>query len=141
MNILYVIGNGFDLKLKMETSFKNFLSSYKKIKSTNETIQKLKKNISNDVETWCDLEIRLGDYTQYLKSEEEFDIINLNIRENLSNYLKEQEKLFDISKIDKNKLLNNLSYPEDSLLPTDKKKLIEFKTNGNLSNGTLEYLH
>ena len=46
MQILYIIGNGFDLNLGLETSYNHFYNYYKAVESDNINVQKLKKNIS-----------------------------------------------------------------------------------------------
>jgi hypothetical protein len=56
MQILYIIGNGFDLSLGLKTSYNNFYQYYKTVESDNVNIQKLKKNISKTYESWADLE-------------------------------------------------------------------------------------
>lgn len=67
MQILYIIGNGFDLNLDLKTSYNDFYKYYETVESKNPNVQKLKEHISKTYDSWADLELALGDYTQHLK--------------------------------------------------------------------------
>ena len=90
MNILYIIGNGFDLNLGMRTRYSDFYKYYKSIKSPSTLIDVLKENISNDIENWSDLELELGRYTKNLNSIKEFEEVYEDIGDNLGEYLKQE---------------------------------------------------
>ncbi|QZT37063.1 bacteriophage abortive infection AbiH family protein [Halosquirtibacter xylanolyticus] len=48
MNILYILGNGFDLQLGLKTSYNDFYNYYTKLKDNpSEEITKLRSSISN----------------------------------------------------------------------------------------------
>lgn len=72
MQILYLIGNGFDVNLGMKTKYTDFYKFYQEIETESTILKNLKKNINRKVITWSDLELRLGEYTQSLKTDEEF---------------------------------------------------------------------
>lgn len=127
MQILYIIGNGFDLNLGLKTSYNHFYEYYKNVKSDNVNVQKLKDNISKTYESWSDLELALGNYTQHLEKIEEFDDILLDIGEELSKYLLIEEKKLENYEIDQPKFFDYLSFPEKLFLPADKEKLIGLK--------------
>jgi hypothetical protein len=127
MNILFLIGNGFDLNLGMNTRYRDFYKYYESIESSNVLIQKLKVEISKDIENWADLELALGKYTSNLNTADEFEAVFEDIEDKLADYLKEVESNFDYSQMDRKKLLNHLVYPENSLPNADKNELIEFK--------------
>lgn len=144
MQILYIIGNGFDLNLDLETSYNHFYKYYKDVESDNVNVQKLKDNISKTYESWSDLELELGKYTQHLEKVEEFDQISFDIGEKLSKYLHLEEKKLENSEFDQQKFFEYLCYPERLFLPADKEKLIEFKKtwinhHWNLNIYTLNY--
>jgi hypothetical protein len=44
MNIVYIIGNGFDLNLKLDTSYRDFYEYYKKQPSKDDNRRKEKGN-------------------------------------------------------------------------------------------------
>ncbi len=127
MQILYIIGNGFDLNLGLKTSYNHFYQYYKTVESSNSNVQKLKENISKTYESWANLELALGNYTQYLKKTDELDEILLDIGEQLSKYLRLEEKKLEKYEIDQQKFFDYLSFPEKLFLPADKETLIEFK--------------
>ncbi len=120
MNILFLIGNGFDLNLGLKTKYKDFYKYYESIQSKSEAINQLKSSISNNIENWSDLELELGNYTKNIKSEKEFVEIYEDISDKLADYLQEEEQRFDFKKIDGKKLYDYFSYPERSLLPADR---------------------
>lgn len=123
MNVLYIIGNGFDLNLNLQTSYEHFFEYYKNQKNDNDIIIKLKENIKGKKKDWSDLELALGGYFKELDSEEEFDMIFDDIKFNLSQFLKVQESNFNIQDVDSPKFLRDLIYPEEYLLFTDQVNL------------------
>lgn len=128
MQILYIIGNGFDLNLGLKTSYNDFYQYYKTIKSDNVNVQKLKDNISKTYDSWADLEIALGNYTQHLDKVEELDNILLDIGEQLSKYLHlEEDKLKDYE-INQRKFFDYLCFPENLFLPADKENISGIKS-------------
>ena len=112
MNILYIIGNGFDLNLDLKTSYKDFYDYYKAVKSSKDNVNKLKRQISNNYKNWSDLELALGQYTEEFNSTDDFDEVFEDIGEQLAEYLKKEENKFDFNKINKEKLFENLVKPE-----------------------------
>ena len=123
MNILYVIGNGFDLNLNLNTSYEHFFEYYKNQTNKNEIISKLKESIKGKKKDWSDLELTLGEYFKEISSEEEFDLIFDDIKFNLSQYLRDQEANFDISDINYSKFFEYLIYPDKNLLLSDQIEL------------------
>ena len=64
MNILFLIGNGFDLNIGLNTRFQNALSYYLKKSNNNPRTQKFKKDIDKNFEKWSDFENQMGIYTK-----------------------------------------------------------------------------
>ena len=61
MNVLFLIGNGFDINLGMPTDYQSFYDFYLKQKSDSEAISKMKKYLAQErYESWSDLEWGLG---------------------------------------------------------------------------------
>lgn len=127
MNILFIIGNGFDLNLGMKTSYADFYKYYKKVKSKNDNIAKLKSHISSNNETWADLELELGKYTKNIKQPDELEEVFYDILDSLSKYLKLQEKKFDILKYGGRRIFDELGFPEKFLLEADRTELYKYK--------------
>jgi len=127
MNILYIVGNGFDLNLGMKTSYSDFYKYYNQILSKSPSVLKLKTNISKDILNWSDLELALGKYTEKLNSANEFHEVFEDIGDNLADYLKIQE---DESNCENTKLdvfFNDLSNPEKYLLTADRNAVYNHK--------------
>jgi hypothetical protein len=144
MNIVYIIGNGFDLNLGMKTRYTDFYEYYKLIKSDKSSIKQLKNEILNNYQTWSDLELAIGNYTQKLNSTEEFDEVFEDILDKLSEYLEKEENSFDLNVIDKQLFYHYLSYPEKYLLKADEIKIknfkeLEYKGNWKIDIITLNY--
>lgn len=49
MNIVFLIGNGFDLNLNLKTKYRHFYENYISTPSKNATIEKFKKVLSNNI--------------------------------------------------------------------------------------------
>lgn len=106
MNILFLIGNGFDINLGLETSYNDFYNFYVNQESKNDLIKKFKKTIKLDKNLWSDLELKFGEYTDELKNYEEFNECYNDISKNLSLYMEIQENGFKSEKYDIEKLKN-----------------------------------
>ncbi|WP_299007375.1 AbiH family protein [uncultured Tenacibaculum sp.] len=134
MKILHIIGNGFDLNLDLNTSYKDFYDFYKSIESSSDNINNLKNNISNNYKNWSDLELALGQYTEEFETIDDFDEVFEDIGEQLAEYLKKEESKFDFSTINKEKFFENLVKPEVYLPTADNNKIKTFKNS--YSNST-----
>lgn len=127
MNILFLIGNGFDLNLGLKTRYLDFIKYYLDIESINEVVQKHKNNILKDYPNWSDLELALGAYTENILLPTEFDLFFEDILDHLGDYLTEQEQILHINKINISKFLEYLCYPDQSLPQGDRNKILTFK--------------
>ena len=127
MNILFLIGNGFDLNLGMNTRYSDFCEYYQTVDSQSNYVNKLKNNISKDLKNWSDLELALGEYTENINSQTEFDTAFEDIGGKLSDYLEKEERKLDFSKLDGKGIYDYLAFPEKSLPQADQNKIISFK--------------
>ena len=128
MKILHIIGNGFDLNLKIKTSYSHFYKHYELLETKNPNLLELKKEIISNKNNWSDLEIAFGKYTKHIKDLIKLDEIADDLRESLGDYLEEQENLFDFTKIDRKLLFDYLCFPEDSFPATDKTAIENYTT-------------
>ena len=84
MNLLFVLGNGFDLQLGLPTSYHDFYQYYVNTPSSSEAIARLKDEISADQQNWSDLELALGkitaDYSDVDTSCEVYDDIQIELQ-------------------------------------------------------------
>ena len=101
MNIVCVLGNGFDLNLGLKTSYKDFYGFYLKQEDEGkQSVRELKEAIGSEIDNWSDLELMLGTYTKNLCSTDEIDDIFFDISEKLAAYLEGEEKKFKFSSKD-----------------------------------------
>lgn len=126
MNILFIIGNGFDLNLGLKTGYADFYNYYTELSSNDETIKNFKNTIADNIKNWSDLELSLGKYTEELKSENELDVIYDDLLTHLSTYLIKEENDFDFSKINLKEFYDSLISPECVLPRADKDVLQAF---------------
>ena len=92
MNIVYLVGNGFDLNLGMETEYKHFFKYYLSNIGSNDSphIKKFKDTLKKDKEKWSYLEEELGKYSKEMEKEEAI-ILHDHLIEHLSKYLASEE--------------------------------------------------
>ena len=129
MNILYMIGNGFDIHIGLATSYHDFLQYYLKqpLPDIDEVgkryIKRLKQAINKDIKCWSNLEYQFGQHLSRLGKVgsavhpilEELDIINDDLRENLSKYIEVQDKNATFPPDARGKLIQDLIRPEQYL--------------------------
>ncbi len=137
MNIVYLLGNGFDINIGMATRYSDFYEAYNSIATDNETIKKLKGSIQNYISkkqtnekltdkeiNWSDLELALGKYCKEFTTNEEFEEAYNDLVDNLGEYLENEENSYDFSLQDKTKLQRTFLNPHHFLTETDR-ELIE----------------
>lgn len=112
MNILYILGNGFDKAQGLATTYKEFYHDWLDKKPESELEQKVLSSIKGDFDTWADLEKRLGEYTAEWADEATFqDVLNLfNFR--LKEYLANQESRVNDMNLSRSRLVSHLCQPE-----------------------------
>lgn len=129
MNVVYLIGNGFDLNLGLKTSYNDFYNFYTKKKSSSSIVQKFKSSISSDLTKWADLELELGNYTKSIENLDALDEIHADIVDELADYLDEIQINFSRNKVTEDKksnFLQDLFHPEKFLRNRDQISLNNF---------------
>lgn len=129
MNILFFIGNGFDINLGMKTRYSDFYEYYKGTESKSSIIKDLKEEIANGIVNWSDLELAFGKYTKKLKDLNEFDEVYEDIVNNLAEYLTEEESKYDFKKIKLDTFLEDLRSPEYYLADEDVQEIRSYQSN------------
>lgn len=112
MNVLYIIGNGFDKAQGMKTSypeFYQFLMTNSDICS--DLMQQLKEEIKADKELWSDMEIAFGQYSSRISTAEDMENLYFELSDKLQYYLMEEEKSFNPSDKLKNKFVGDFVHP------------------------------
>jgi len=128
MNIVYLIGNGFDLSLDLPTAYSDFYNYYLDQPNRDPEIENLKNSIETDRVNWSDLEEALGKYTINLHTKEALIRLHKDLINNLRTYLEKIEA--DCNCDDsQNELINRyLIYPETILPYTDQQGIQTFKS-------------
>lgn len=91
MNITFLIGNGFDLNQNKKTSYQDFYNYYLNIDSPKKDVSIFKKDISEDISSWADLELKFGEYTKKIEREESFYHVLEDLIFHISEFIKKQE--------------------------------------------------
>lgn len=132
MNILYLIGNGFDLNLNLKTSYKDFYNFIleKNNQKDLDIVAKFKNEVNNEPTNWSDLEFELGKFTAEIDSIEDADNLHDYLIDQLSSYLKLIEDTWNIEDIERKKIINYLLFPiENRLLPVENTEINTIKDN------------
>ncbi|GHV04149.1 hypothetical protein AGMMS50229_04870 [Campylobacterota bacterium] len=97
MKILFLIGNGFDLNVGLNTRYKDALGFYLQEQKTDERIEKFQKDIkqdrNNDFKNWADFETKLGVYTEQYNQDtvDDFCFCVKDFKSSLIKHLKNEE--------------------------------------------------
>ena len=113
MNLLFLIGNGFDINLGLKTGYPDFYRYYKTIDSQDPDILAMKESIEKD-SCWSDLEHGLGVYSEEMRSKDVFLKCVADIKEALTQYLISQRESATIN-LSFEKMMEDLTSPEDYL--------------------------
>lgn len=97
MNITFLIGNGFDRNLGLDTTYANFVNHYKKSPPKTETLKKFHAYIKENEELWSSAEVAMGEYTKQFEkgAAEAFSECHTDFCEQLALYLKGQMSRID----------------------------------------------
>lgn len=127
MNILYILGNGFDKAQKMATSYPDFYKYLTdKVKNESALLGKMKSAITENTELWSDMESGLGEFTSATNNAEEFDSFYFELSEHLQNYLKNENNKFAPSDKLKNKFQSDFTTVSKYLGALDKTRFDGF---------------
>lgn len=106
MNIVYILGNGFDKAQGLKTNYPEFYEYlYKQEGSA--LLQELKSNIRKDTKLWADMEEAFGIFTSKIDTEEDFQSLYFELSDYLQEYLKSEDEKFIPSEELKNKFQND----------------------------------
>lgn len=121
MNILYLIGNGFDLAQGLKTSYQDFYKYLKEQTPKNQVEAQMIEQITGDeCEKWSDLEMALGQFTQDITEKAEFEVFYYDLCDQLRKYLIEQVKGFEPGKRNIDKYIRDLVRPDYYLSEREK---------------------
>ncbi len=119
MNVLYILGNGFDMAQGMKTSYPDF---YKYLMETecSPLLEQMKKEITADRKLWSDMEEAFGQYTTKVNSVSDLENLYFELSDHLQNYLKTEDAKFNPSEKLKDKFVLDFISPSRNLGEIDK---------------------
>ena len=127
MNILYILGNGFDKAQGMATSYPEFYKYLtENVKDGSALLNKMKSEITENVELWSDMESGLGKFTSATDNAVEFDNFYFELSEHLQNYLKKENEKFSPTNDLKTKFLTDFTTVSKYLGALDKTRFDGF---------------
>ena len=98
MNITFLIGNGFDLRLGLKTKFVDMYTDYIHKYSANEVVRNFKKVLQqsapNEFETWGDFEMAMAKYAANFQSESDLILCIRDFKEHMGEHLKKEQDTF-----------------------------------------------
>lgn len=115
MDLVYLIGNGFDRNLGLSTDYQSIYKWYIQEESKSPAIAKLKSEIDNNYENWSDLEEGLVSYLNLINSVEEAKDIHKDLLDALQRYIEMLDNNFSPKKDYSLVFLNDLFAPYKSL--------------------------
>lgn len=98
--VTFLIGNGFDIGLGLNTEYANFVNAYLQQPSKTDVIVKLKKAINQDAGFWGDAELAFGKLPFSTFGKDSYSVVKecvTDFSDALSEYLKNEERRFQIS--------------------------------------------
>lgn len=123
-NAVYIIGNGFDIRMGMPTGYPDFLKYYETLAPPSNEVgeikarffRRMKEEEAKEKNRWADLEVALGAFTKGETNIELFKDLCRNANRELINYLKNVEKQSPApSEKEKEKFFHDLESPEQYL--------------------------
>lgn len=127
MNILYIIGNGFDINLGLRTDYQEFYDYYIAQKSDSDVIAKMKEHLTKHrYTTWADLELGMGSYTNNVGSWKEMEEICHDFSIKLRSFLSQKQKGFSIIEPEKRKMLGFILNPQKGLTAGSERAVSNF---------------
>lgn len=143
MQLTFILGNGFDLAIKMKTGYGDFYEWYKDQPDESEEVKLLKITIQEELakgnDNWKDFEYALGQFTAIVTDKRKFISCFEYARDSLITYLK---KVYNGAKASNNDFLKSATYRLVELsqkisedLPENKKQLFSVsKRNKTIFN-------
>lgn len=135
MNVLYILGNGFDKAQGMATSYPEFYGFLtENVKEESPLLDKMKLAITKDIALWSDMESGLGKFTKTTDNATEFYDFYFELSELLQKYLKSENDKFTPSDELKNKFKSDFTTISNYLGALDKERYNAFINKHNFSS-------
>lgn len=97
MNITFLIGNGFDIRMGIESAYKKVEAHYVALEKTDERLKAFQKSMAENGEYWSNFESAIGQYTKEFNDHEQenFQFCLDDFTEELIQYLTTEEAKID----------------------------------------------
>lgn len=92
MNIIFMIGNGFDINCGMKCRYTDVYKEYIKEPSQSESIERFKRNIDPDSQTWADFEVAMAKFLPNFSTEGEFLLCLRDFKKYLNYHLNKEDQ-------------------------------------------------
>jgi len=135
MNVTFLIGNGFDMRMGIASSYKSVEDHYIGLERTDKTIKAFQQSLKEQGEYWSDFELAIGKYTALFNDDDQQSFISCleDFTMELVEYLQSEEDKVDFSLCDKEikeEFWRSIKSFDDELGPAYKKQI-----NGILATG------
>lgn len=98
MNVLYILGNGFDLAQGLATDYPSFYSYLRNaVRKRSPLLDQMLDEIKSDTQMWADMEKALGLFTSKIDNADDFTSFYEELSDNLQRYLERETSTFDFS--------------------------------------------
>ena len=135
MNVLYILGNGFDKAQGMATSYPEFYKYLtENVKDGSALLNQMKSEITENVELWSSMESGLGEFTSATNNAVEFDNFYFELSEHLQNYLQKENEKFSPTNDLKTKFQTDFTTISKYLGALDKERCNAFTNRYNFSS-------
>lgn len=132
MNILFVLGNGFDINLGLHTGYQDFYDYYLQQPSKDETVEELKEYLKEArYSTWADMEKGLGTYTSKVETIDQMRTLYYDLGDRLRDYLKKEYASFTLTDKMRDAINRGLIDPQSTLPPGMKDAINNFRRSNN----------
>ena len=91
MNITYLVGNGFDLNLGLNTKYTDFIKTYKNSVSDNTTLDTFRLKMARNLPFWANAELAFGKSTVDFSDATDFCDCHMDFCVKLASFLDAQE--------------------------------------------------
>lgn len=120
MNILYILGNGFDKAQGLNTCYTDFYKDYMTHTPESKIEARVMSDISSNYDTWADMEIAMGQYSAKWDNVEDFRKVIKLLNRRLKEYLKKEENRIEGLHLSKEKLTDDILQPTSGIEPFGK---------------------
>lgn len=125
MNVVYILGNGFDMAQGMKTSYPEFYE-YLTEQEGSSMLELMKLKINANKKFWSDMELAFGQFTSEIKSLENIENLYYELTEQLRTYLRNEDESFIPSDKYKNKFVQDFWLPTKYFGETDRQRYAAF---------------